>query len=140
MCCWGAETLDELIEYINLDDAAKENLKTEIEKYNAYCANGEDEDFGRDPKTLVPVEQGPFYAIMSVDEKVMVGTVTLNGLVIDEDQRVLDKDYNPIPGLYATGNNSGGRFALEYSTQMQGLTLGVAMTLGRVLGQELARA
>ena len=86
------------------------------------------------------MEQGPFYAIMSVDEKVMVGTVTLNGLVIDEDQRVLDKDYNPIPGLYATGNNSGGRFALEYSTQMQGLTLGVAMTLGRVLGQELARA
>lgn len=140
VCCWGAETLDELIEYINLDDAAKENLKAEIEKYNTYCANGEDEDFGRDPKTLVPVEQGPFYAIMSVDEKVMVGTVTLNGLVIDEDQRVLDKDYNPIPGLYATGNNSGGRFALEYSTQMQGLTLGVAMTLGRVLGQELARA
>ena len=80
----------------------------------------------------------PYYAIMSVDEKPMVGTVTLNGLVIDDKQRVLDKRYNPIVGLYATGNNSGGRFAVQYSTPMPGLTLGMAMTLGRVLGKELA--
>lgn len=78
----------------------------------------EDYDFGRDPKTLVPVNKPPYYAIMSVDEKPMVGTVTLNGLVIDDKQRVLDKRYTPIVGLYATGNNSDGRFAVQYSTQM----------------------
>ena len=140
VCAWGAETLEELISFLPIEEAAKETLLSEIEKYNGYCDAGDDEDFGRDPKTLVPVNQGPFYAIMSVDEKPMVGTVTLNGLVIDENQRVLDKNYNPIVGLYASGNNSGGRFALEYSTQMQGLTLGMAMTLGRVLGKELAQA
>ena len=75
---------------------------------------------------------------MSVEEKPMVGTCALNGLVIDENQAVLDKNYDPIPGLYATGNNSGGRFAVQYSTPMPGLTLGLAMTLGRVLGKELA--
>lgn len=48
----------------------------------------------------------------------MVGTVTLNGLVIADKQRVLDKRCNPIVGLYAAGNNSDGRFAVQYSTQM----------------------
>lgn len=136
--CWGAQTLDELFEYMGLSDEVKQTLAEEIEKYNQYCEQGDDEDFGRDPKTLVPLNKPPYYCIMSADEKPMVGTVTLNGLVIDEGQRVLDKNYNPIVGLYASGNNSGGRFALEYSTQMQGLTLGMAMTLGFELGKELA--
>ena len=75
-----------------------------------------------------------------VEEKPMTGTCTLNGVNIDDKQRVLDVNYNPIVGLYATGNNSGGRFAIEYSVPMAGLTLGLAMTLGRVLGKELAQA
>ena len=70
----------------------------------------------------------------------MTGTCTLNGVNIDEYQRVLDINYNPIVNLYATGNNSGGRFAIEYSTPMTGLTIGMAMTLGRVLGKELTQA
>ena len=73
-----------------------------------------------------------------MQEKPCAGLVTLNGLTIDHKQRVLDKNYNPIEGLYASGNNSGGRFAIWYSTSIQGLTLGMAMTLGRVLGKQLA--
>ena len=140
VCCWGAESLEDLLSYLPMTDEAKVELAAEIERYNGYCEAGEDDDFGRDPKTLVPVNKPPYYAIMSVDEKPMVGTVTLNGLVIDDRQRVLDKRYNPIVGLYATGNNSDGRFAIQYSTQMQGLTLGFAMTHGRELGKALAQA
>lgn len=139
VCCWGAESLEDLLSYLPMTDEAKVELAAEIERYNGYCEAGEDDDFGRDPKTLVPVNKPPYYAIMSVDEKPMVGTVTLNGLVIDDKQRVLDKRYNPIVGLYATGNISDGRFAVQYSTQMQGLTLGFAMTHGRELGKALAR-
>lgn len=140
VCCWGAQSLEDLLSYLPMTDEAKAELAAEIERYNGYCEAGEDDDFGRDPKTLVPVNKPPYYAIMSVDEKPMVGTVTLNGLVIDDKQRVLDKRYNPIVGLYATGNNSDGRFAIQYSTQMQGLTLGFAMTHGRELGKALAQA
>lgn len=138
VCAWGAQSLEELFEYMGLSDEQKGAFAAEIEKYNGYCEAGDDEDFGRDPKTLFPVSTPPFFAIKSVEEKPMVGTCTLNGLVIDENQAVLDKDYDPIEGLYATGNNSGGRFAVQYSTPMPGLTLGMAMTLGRVLGKELA--
>ena len=138
MCAWGAQSLEDLFDYMGLSDEQKAAFAAEIEKYNGYCEAGDDEDFGRDPKTLFPVSTPPFFAIKSVEEKPMVGTCTLNGLVIDENQAVLDKDYDPIEGLYATGNNSGGRFAVQYSTSMPGLTLGMAMTLGRVLGKELA--
>ena len=138
VCAWGAQSLEELFDYMGLSDEQKAAFAAEIEKYNGYCEAGDDEDFGRDPKTLFPVSTPPFFAIKSVEEKPMVGTCTLNGLVIDENQAVLDKDYDPIEGLYATGNNSGGRFAVQYSTPMPGLTLGMAMTLGRVLGKELA--
>ena len=115
----------------------RDRAKAQIDRYNELAAAGKDEDFGRDPKTLFPVSTPPFFAIKSVEEKPMVGTCTLNGLVIDENQAVLDKDYDPIEGLYATGNNSGGRFAVQYTTPMPGLTLGMAMTLGRVLGKQL---
>ena len=140
VCAWGAETLDELLSYMPLDDDVRANIKDEIERYNQFCEQGKDEDFGRDPKMLLPVNEGPFYGMYCVEEKPMTGTCTLNGVTIDEYQRVLDINYNPIVNLYATGNNSGGRFAIEYSTPMTGLTIGMAMTLGRVLGKELTQA
>ena len=123
---------------MGFDDAMKKSVTESIDQYNAYCAQGEDEDFGRDPKLLLDVSEPPFFGMYSVEEKPMLGTVALNGLVIDDAQRVLDKNYNPILGLYASGNNSGGRFAVQYSTAISGLTLGMAMTLGRVLGKALA--
>lgn len=135
---WAAQTLDELLLYMPLEDDVRGNIKAEIERYNEFCANGKDEDFGRDPKMLLPVDQGPFFGFYCVEERPMTGTCTLNGVNIDENQAVLDENYNPIENLYATGNNSGGRFAIEYSAPMSGLTIGFAMTLGRILGKRLA--
>ena len=137
---WGAETLDDLLSYMPLSDEVRANIKAGIERYNQFCEQGEDEDYGRDPKMLLPINEGPFYGMYCVEEKPMTGTCALNGVNIDEYQRVLDVNYNPIVNLYATGNNSGGRFAIEYSTAMSGLTIGMAMTLGRVLGKELTQA
>lgn len=139
-CAWGAETLDELLSYMPLTDEVRANIKVGIERYNQFCEQGEDEDYARDANMLLPVNEGPFYGMYCVEEKPMVGTCTLNGVNIDEHQRVLDVNYNPIVGLYATGNNSGGRFAVEYNTPMAGLTIGMAMTLGRQLGKALANA
>ena len=139
VCAWGANTLEELVDYMGFDEEHKKTILAEIARYNTFCANGEDEDYARDPKMLLPVNQGPFFGMYCVEEKPMTGTCTLNGVVIDENQRVLDVNYNPIENLYATGNNSGGRFAIEYSTPLQGLTLGMAMTLGRELGKELTQ-
>jgi hypothetical protein len=135
---WGAKTLDELFKYMGFDDKMKATVKAEIDRYNKLCESGEDDDFGKDPKMLLPINQGPFFGVFCMPEKPMTGTVTLSGLMVNEDQAVIDKNYNPIVNLYAVGNSSGGMFSSYYVTPIQGLTLGFAMTLGRVLGRELA--
>ena len=137
-CAWAAQSLDELLDYMGMDDELKASIKAEIEHYNEMCAAGSDTDFGRDPNLLLPVDEPPFYGMYCAWEKAGVGPVVLNGLNCDSNQRVLDSGYNPIDGLYAAGNNGGGRFAVQYSTEQQGLTLGMALTHGRVLGKELA--
>jgi hypothetical protein len=138
-CSWGANSLEELYEYMGMSAELKASVQAEIDKWNKFCEQGEDEDFGRDPHMLISISDPPFYGFFRIDETPETGTVCLNGLNTDDNQRVLDKNYNPIVGLYASGNNSGGRFAVQYTTPISGLTLGMAMTLGRLLGQQLAK-
>ena len=45
----------------------------------------------------------------------------------------------PIPGLYATGNCSGGRFPLQYTAPMNGISVGFATVFGALLGEHLAK-
>ena len=123
---------------MGLSDEEATAAKASIDRYNEMAAAGKDTDFGRDPRVLLPIDEPPFFGMIQVQEKPALGTVSLNGLVIDANQRVLDKNFNPIEGLYASGNNSGGRFGTHYSTPIQGVSLGMALTLGRVLGKELS--
>ncbi|MDR1184649.1 MAG: FAD-binding protein, partial [Coriobacteriales bacterium] len=88
-CAWAANSLDELFEYMGFDAEMKASVKTELERYNGFCANGEDEDFARDPKLLQAISEPPFFGMYSVEEQPMPGPVALNGLVIDDNQRVL---------------------------------------------------
>ena len=54
------------------------------------------------------------------------------------DQQVLNEDYQPIEGLYASGNTCGMRFGPEYITPIPGVSIGMCLTLGRELGKYLA--
>jgi len=51
---------------------------------------------------------------------------------------VLNEDYQPIEGLYASGNTCGMRFGPEYITPIPGVSIGMCLTLGRELGKYLA--
>ena len=77
-----APTLDELAEKCGIDAA---NLAQTVARYNELCASGEDADFGKKPGDLIPLEEGPYYAI----EESGCCLVTVNGLRIDADSRVL---------------------------------------------------
>jgi predicted oxidoreductase len=63
---------------------------------------------------------------------------TTGGFVTTNHQQVLDENYEPIPGLYASGNTCGMRFGSAYITPMAGVSIGTALTLGRELGKYLA--
>jgi succinate dehydrogenase/fumarate reductase flavoprotein subunit len=49
-----------------------------------------------------------------------------------------NEDDDPIPGLYATGNCSGGRYSTDYITPISGNSIGWAFTMGRIAGKHIA--
>ena len=107
-----ADTLDELAEKINgfevkglYPTVTGENLKATIEKHNSYIDDGVDLDFGKVmASTMVKIEEGPYYALPQFPSV----HHTMGGLVIDTMTQVIDIYGQPIAGLYAAGEVTGG--------------------------------
>lgn len=131
-------TPEELAAKAGLDEEQTQNLINTINRYNGFCEQGRDEDFGRDAKLLDPLTGILF---LQVNRPAQIGSmmVTVGGLVTDGNQQVLDGYYNKIPGLYATGNCCGRRFGPQYSTPIAGVSIGMAMVLGREAGIAASR-
>lgn len=132
---YKADTLEELFEQMGLP---VETAMAEVQRYNELCAAGYDEDFGKTPKRLFPVENPPFYGCSFSAARSML--VMIGGLECDHDLHVLDADDNPIPGLFVAGNNQGRRFLVDYPVIVAGISLGTALTFGRLAGTNAAAA
>ncbi|MGV8084312.1 MAG: FAD-dependent oxidoreductase [Coriobacteriia bacterium] len=118
-----ADTIAELAEQLGLDPAA---LQASIDHYNSLCDAGYDADFYKNAKYLHPIRTAPFYGVAQK------GGSTFNtwgGLIIDDSFRVLDEDWNPIPNLYACGEQTFG-----------GASMGLALPGGRLAGKAAAAA
>jgi len=61
--------------------------------------------------------------------------VTVAGIMTDDKLRVLNKDGQPIKGLFVCGNTLGGRYGLGYSTPFAGNNIGMACTHGWLAGK-----
>lgn len=132
------DTLEGLAAQMGLEgDAAAAFVET-MENYNAYCAAGADQEFGRDAAVLFPVDTPPFYAC-SFDPVLGETMVTCGGIITDGDQCALDANFEPIAGLYVSGNDCGRRFGYEYITPIPGCSLGMAITLGRECGKSVGK-
>lgn len=64
--------------------------------------------------------------------------VTMSGLLIDENRQVLDDEYEPMEGLFATGNSSGCRFGFQYTSSLPGESIAMAQTMGMLAGRYVA--
>lgn len=141
-----AHTLEELARQIGVDPAA---LKATVNRFNGLARAGKDEDFGRGGRIydlyqgedghepnpcLGPVENAPFYAVQIIASE--IGTFA--GLRTDPSARVLSEGGQPIPGLYAVGNDQASVFGGFYPGA--GSTLGPAATFGYIAGRHLAEA
>lgn len=131
-----ADTLEELVSKMELTSEAQENMLASIERYNELCEKGEDEDFGKVSTRLFPISTAPFYAC-----KMAAGSqlVCLGGLTVDpETLNVLDENFAPIEGLYAAGNNMGGRILQDYPVTIGGVSHATAMLFGKMAGEVTA--
>ena len=99
-----------------------------MERYNSLAAGGKDVDFGVEAGKMKPVEVAPYYAVKVFN----FCLVTVSGLTINTNMQVMDTEAKVIPGLYASGNTSGGFFADAYPRNVHGASHGRAMTFGRL--------
>jgi len=142
-------TVEELLDYM---DCYKGEIKmkalAEIKRYNELCEKGADVDFGKDGRIMkvTALKDPPFYGTITRYEGsntqfgkgLMPGLCATTGLDTDADGRVLNSEFKPIKGLYAAGNNAGGRFITVYQSPLSGISIGMAMTEGYMLGERLA--
>ena len=126
------ETLDDVAAELGLD---ADKLKASIEKYNGYCANGVDEEFGKDAQYLFPLESGPYYAF-----ELYAGIfTTVGGMKITPDAQVLDANAQPIPHLYAIGCDAGGIYGDSYDVSIcEGSCQGFAVFSGKAAAEHIA--
>ena len=131
------DTLEGLAGQMGLSGEAVSAFLDTINRYNSYCETGSDQEFGRHAEVLFPVKDGPFYAC-TFDPELGETMVTCGGIITDGEQNALDENFESIPGLYVSGNDCGRRFGYEYITPIPGVSLGLAITLGRECGKSVA--
>ncbi len=97
------------------------------------CANG-DATHGPNP-TLGSIGTAPFYAVAVTPGDIGAAT----GLACDERARLIDGDNQPIPGLYACGNDMQSIMGGVYPGP--GITIGPAITFAYIAARDaVARA
>lgn len=124
-------TLEELATRLGID---AEGLRRSVEKINAYAATGVDSDFhrgetayqhnigdaslgGRNPN-LGALSEAPYYGV-----RLYPGDIgAAQGIRTDEYAQVLDAHDQPIPGMYAAGNDMNSMMGGTYPAP--GITVG----------------
>ena len=137
---YAGDTVEECCEHAGMSERVKQNILASLARYNEYAHAGRDEEFGRAAEVLFPCETGPFY-LQVVQENALIANymVTMGGLYVDGEQRVLGEEFRPIRGLFATGNTTGGRYGRDYFTPTNGVSIGMAVCLGRECGKSVQR-
>jgi succinate dehydrogenase/fumarate reductase flavoprotein subunit len=89
---------------------------------------GEDKDFRKSAKDMLALEKAPYYGVTYGGWLL----TTMDGLRINENIQVVDKNGNAIEGLYAAGDVAGGFFANNFYPELVvGVAVGKSMTFAR---------
>lgn len=126
-----ADTLEELAEKLHIPS---DQFVATVSRYNELCAKGDDEDFGKESYRMLALDKAPFYGA----RQGATILCTLDGLRINTNMNVLDTEGEPIEGLYAAGDCSGGFFAHNYPEYIVGVAIGRTLTFGRIAGEVVA--
>lgn len=125
-----ADSIEELAEKTGID---VDNLVETVEEYNDYC-DSTDEEFFKRKKYLRPLVKAPYYAAAIRPG----GYGTVGGIRINENCEACDKDFEPIPGLYAAGADACNIYDDSYMFLLPGNSMGFAVNSGRIAGMEAA--
>jgi len=126
-----AMTFQELGAEIGIDGAV---LLQTVADFNTMVDRGDDDAFGRDMGTADALRDAPFYALP-------IATATgksFGGAALATDGAVLDRDSQPIEGLFAAGEVAGILGGEHIGMGISGSIAAIVYT-GRVAGESAAR-
>ncbi len=121
------DTVEELAEAIGIDAGT---LVETVDTYNGICESGVDEQHRKEAMYLIPVREGPFYAVKG--QTVALGG--LGGIRTNSRLNVTDASGATIKGLYAAGNDVNEIYNNVYPL-VEGVTCGWAFNSGRMAGE-----
>jgi succinate dehydrogenase/fumarate reductase flavoprotein subunit len=139
-----ASSLGELAARLGIDPA---RLERTVATYNEDARRGVDSKFGlggdayqrflgdarnRPNPCMRPIEAAPYYAIRLYPSD--LGTVA--GLLTDGNARVLGANGQPVPNLYACGNDMNS--IMDGAYPGPGITLGPALVFGYIAARAMA--
>lgn len=123
-----ADTPRELAEKMGVDP---DTFVETFERYNEFCRKGHDDEFGKRPELLIPLDKPPYIA-----RKIGVALLSVcGGVRVDDRFRALDEKGDPVPGLYVLGNTMAGRYGVDYPMLLPGNSTGSGLTYGYLLGR-----
>ena len=121
------DTYEELAGALEIDPGT---FAATMNDWNACVEAKEDTEFGR-TSFASPLDSAPFYAI-----KVTAGIHhTMGGLKINPQAQVIDTQGEPIDGLYAAGEVTGG---VHGANRLGGNAVADFVVFGRIAGQNAA--
>lgn len=120
-----SRTVEGLAKKLNLPAG---EFKLTVERYNQMAKLGEDYDFGKASKDMLALNKPPYYGVTYGGWLL----TTMDGLRINENIQVVDRNGAPIEGLYAAGDVAGGFFANNFYPELVvGVAVGKSMTFAR---------
>lgn len=108
-------------------DLPQEELVKTLERYNAYCHQGRDEEFNKDADMLIPIEDGPFY-IARLDPSNLIG---IGGVGSNRKFEVINEHFEKIPRLYISGMDSTMQYRSVYTITLGGSACAHNVNSGR---------
>ena len=122
-----ADTIEELADHFGLD---KDQLLETVKTFNENSKKEEDPEFNLRMLGWT-IEEGPYYMLKAAPAV----HHTMGGLKINTDAQVIDKDGNPIEGLYAAGEVTGG---IHGSNRLGSAAIADITVYGRIAGENAA--
>lgn len=123
-----ANSISELCEKTGVDEST---FRRTLEEYNAMCVSGRDTLFFKDPNYLVPFTGEKFYIT-----KAQARYAPSDGILkVNYKTEVLDRNDDPIPGLYAVGGVSCTLNGFFYTHLCAGSRATFGVTSGMVASE-----
>ncbi len=110
------------------------HLACAIQAQPGACDAGVDSDFYMPGSMMTKIDTPPFYANFEGAEALS----TAGGLQVDIHSRVLDGNFDPIPGLFAIGLTAGSMFQNTYPHSLNCLSHTRNCTFGYMVGKYLS--